>query len=188
MFHKRKYRKCYDAWIAYNYCNKERAKQLNRILKYLMKGKLHRRLIKWQDGGMLVKEQGISSKQGVYGADITDMNHDLAQFQNTADQLEVEHKKTKEVQIYRGRRLLKNYMMRLYQVGIERGFGEWKKVYARHHKRDALLQQIILHYKRKQFNIIVNAFKANAGVVKRKERRAIIKEITLLKEEQESYI
>ena len=62
-----------------------------------MKGKLHRRLVKWQDGAMLVKEQSISCMQGVYGTDITDMNHDLAQFQNTADQLEVEHKKTQEV-------------------------------------------------------------------------------------------
>jgi hypothetical protein len=96
----------------------------------------------------------------------------LAQYQNGDDFQFNEFKCTTEDYEKKGRRCLKNYLMRNYTRNVGRGFGAWKKAYLRHSKRDKLLRSIVhIHQYRKLFELIMNAFKTNASTLKAKDKK-----------------
>ena len=40
----------YNAWLAYNFTNKQRDKRLNVILNKLLASRMSKQIVKWQDG------------------------------------------------------------------------------------------------------------------------------------------
>lgn len=89
----------------------------------------------------------------------------------------------------KGRRCLKNYLMRNYTRNVTRGFSAWKKAFVRHSTRDKLLKHIIhIHQYRKLFDLVIVAFKNNASTLKKTDKKAVLFELKLKCEEQESYM
>lgn len=81
------------------------------------------------------------------------------------------------------RRQLKNYMMRIYDKNLEKGFRVWKSVYIRTVKRNKLIKGIMVHYLRKHFELALLAFKNNAHIAKKKVKKRAVFEMQLQCEE-----
>lgn len=184
----RSQRRQFYAWAAYIHTNRERNVQLKRKLKWMLDNKRRRHITRWFDNSKHCEGLALLEKYQATGEEIAERNQELAHFQNQDDFQLQEYKVTEEDQLSKARRQLKNYIVRLYTLNLERGFKAWHTVHVRHQTRDERLKRILMHHKRKLFGQITVMFKAHAATARTGEKKEVIFSTTMLGDEQANLI